>query len=92
MSIRAICRTYHHSHHTVGTALNNPQPRPYTRTKPTAAPVLGPFMPIIEQILLEDGSEPAEVQVDKYQTVRFETNRYSVPRRQALHFHSALHT
>ena len=58
MSIRAICRTYHHSHHTVKKALNNPQPRPYTRTKPTVAPVLGPFMHIIDQILLDDQSEP----------------------------------
>jgi len=57
MSVRAICRTYHHSHHTVGKALNNPQPRPYTRTKPIASPVLGPFMHIIDQILLDDRSE-----------------------------------
>lgn len=60
MSVRAICRTYHHSHHTVGKALNNPQPRPYTRTKPTVAPVLGPFMHIIDQILLDDRSEPTK--------------------------------
>lgn len=60
MSVRAICRSYHHSHHTVGKALNNPQPRPYTRTKPTVAPVLGPFMHIIDQILLDDRSEPTK--------------------------------
>lgn len=60
MSIRAICRTHHHSHHTITKALENPQPRPYTRTEPTIAPVLGPFMPIIEQILLDDRSEPAK--------------------------------
>jgi transposase len=60
MSIRAICRTHHHSHHTVAKALENPQPRPYTRTKPTFAPVLGPFMPIIDEILLADRSEPAK--------------------------------
>jgi len=58
MSIRAICRTYHHSHHTVKKALNNPQPHPYTRIKPTVAPVLGPFMHIIDQILLDDQSQP----------------------------------
>jgi len=34
MSIRAICRTYHHSHHTIKKALNHPEPRPYTRVKP----------------------------------------------------------
>jgi len=60
MSIRAICRTHHHSHHTITKALENPQPRPYTRTEPTVAPVLGPFMPIIDQILLDDRSEPTK--------------------------------
>jgi len=60
MSIRAICRTYHHSHHTVGKALDNPQPRPYTRTKPVVAPVLGPFMHIIDQILLDDKYQPVK--------------------------------
>ena len=60
MSIRAICRSYHHSHHTVTKALNNLQPRPYTRTKSPIAPVLGPFMHIIDQILLDDRSEPTK--------------------------------
>lgn len=60
MSIRAICRTYHHSHHSVRKALNNPQPCPYTCTKPRTAPVLGPFMHIIDQILLDDQSQPAK--------------------------------
>ena len=54
MSIRGICRTYHHSHHTISKALDNPEPRPYTRVKAPAAPVLGPFMAIIDQILLGD--------------------------------------
>ena len=58
MSIRAICRTYHHSHHTITKALNHTEPPPYTRTRPPMAPVLGPFMPIIDQILLDDRSQP----------------------------------
>ena len=58
MSIRAICRTYHHSYHTITKALNHAEPPPYTRTRPTKAPVLGPFMPIIQQILLDDQSQP----------------------------------
>ncbi|MHC4546308.1 MAG: IS21 family transposase [Planctomycetota bacterium] len=62
MSLRAICRTYHHSHHTVTRALNNPEPAPYTRSKPPRAPVLGPFMHIIDQILLDDRSEPGKQQ------------------------------
>ena len=58
MSIRAICRTYHHSHHTIRKALNHTEPPPYTRTRPPRAPVLGPLVPIIEQILLDDQSQP----------------------------------
>jgi transposase len=60
MSIRDICRTYHHSHHSVKKALNNSQPRPYTLTKPRAAPILGCFMPIIDQILLDDQTQPVK--------------------------------
>jgi len=58
MSIRAICRTFHHSHHTVGKALAAAEPRPYTRSQAPPAPVLGRFMPIIDQILHEDESQP----------------------------------
>jgi len=58
MSIRAICRTYHHSHHTVKKALHNAEPPPYRRVRPPKAPVLGPFMHLIEQILLDDRSPP----------------------------------
>lgn len=58
MSIRAICRAYHHSHHTIKKALNHPEPPPYSRSRPPRAPVLGPFMHIIEQILLDDRSQP----------------------------------
>ncbi|MHA1290506.1 MAG: hypothetical protein ACTSPB_24245, partial [Candidatus Thorarchaeota archaeon] len=60
MSVRGICRTYHHSHHTVTKGLNNPEPAPYSRTKPPRAPVLGPFMHIIDQILSDDRSEPGK--------------------------------
>ena len=60
MSIRAICRTYHHSHHSVKKALNNPEPQPYTWTKPRVAPVLGSFMHIIDQILLDDQAQPVK--------------------------------
>lgn len=57
MSVRAICRTFRHCHHTIKKALNNAEPQPYTRTKPTIAPVLGPFVHIIDRILLDDTSE-----------------------------------
>ena len=51
MAIRQIARTFHVSRCTVREALASPEPRPYTRTKPPAAPVLGAFTAIIDQIL-----------------------------------------
>jgi transposase len=58
MSIRAIGRTFHHSRRKIRQVLKEPQPRPYTRTKDPPAPVLGPFKPIIEQILADDEQAP----------------------------------
>ncbi len=54
LSIRAIARTFHHSRGKIREALANPQPRPYTRRKLPPAPVLGPFKPIIDEILAAD--------------------------------------
>ena len=50
MSVRAIARTFHHSRRKVREALQNPEPRPYTRTRSVHAPKLGPFHPIIDAI------------------------------------------
>jgi len=58
MSIREICKRFHHSHHTVTKALSSAEPGPYTRTKDPPAPVLGPFMHIIKQILHNDEFQP----------------------------------
>jgi len=58
MSVRQICRTFHHSHHTVRKALTHSQPPPYIRHKPRECPVLGPFKAIIDQILVDDQSAP----------------------------------
>jgi len=58
MSIRKIARTYHHSKRKVRQVLKEPEPRPYTRQKETFAPKLGPFRPIIEQILADDEQAP----------------------------------
>ncbi len=43
MSIRDIARTFHHSRRKVRQIVAEAQPRPYTRTKPTSAPMLGAF-------------------------------------------------
>jgi transposase len=53
-SIRQIARASHVSRRKIREALASAEPRPYTRTKPRPAPVLGPFTAIIERILLDD--------------------------------------
>ena len=58
MSIRAIARQFHHSRRKIREVLDNPQPEPYTRTKPTPAPVLGEFHSIIDAILVADDEAP----------------------------------
>jgi transposase len=58
MTIRQIARTFHVSRRKVREALASPEPRPYTRTQPTPAPVLGPFTAILDQILRDDRDAP----------------------------------
>src|SRR3990172_6115150 len=58
MSLRAIARTFHHSRRKIREALACPEPQGYTRTKDPPAPRLGPFKPIIEEILQADEQAP----------------------------------
>jgi transposase len=58
MTIRAIARTFRRSRRTVREALASPEPQPYTRTKDPPAPRLGPFKPVIEEILAADQQAP----------------------------------
>jgi transposase len=58
MSIREIARTFGHSRRKVREALAEAQPRPYTRSGPPPAPVLGPFHTIIDAILVADEKAP----------------------------------
>src|SRR5262245_60369185 len=58
MSIRDIARTFGHSRVKIRQVLNEPQPRPYTRSKPPPAPVLGPFHSAIDSILAQDEHAP----------------------------------
>ncbi len=57
-SIREIARQFHHSRKKIREILQNPQPEPYTRTKPVPAPVLGSFHAIIDSILAADEDAP----------------------------------
>jgi transposase len=58
MSIREIARTFGHSRRKVRQVLACPQPRPYTRSKPPPAPVLGTFHSVIDAILADDEQAP----------------------------------
>jgi len=58
LTIRQIARTFHVSRRKVRDALTAPAPRPYTRTQPPPAPVLGPFTAVIDQVLRDDRDAP----------------------------------
>jgi transposase len=58
MSIREIARTFGHSRRKVRQVLAEAQPKPYTRSKPPPAPVLGPFHTNIDAILAADEEAP----------------------------------
>jgi transposase len=58
MSIRQIARAFGHSRRKVRAVLAQPQPVPYTRTKPPPAPVLGEWHPTIDAILVADEQAP----------------------------------
>lgn len=58
MTIRAIARTFHHSRRKIREALACPEPKPYTRSKDPPARKLGPFKPVVDQILEADEQAP----------------------------------
>jgi hypothetical protein len=58
LSIRQIARAFHHSRSKIRRVLSQAEPVPYSRTRPRPAPVLGPFQPIIDQILADDEHAP----------------------------------
>jgi len=58
MSLRAIARTFRRSPRTIHKALAGPEPGRYTLSEPRAAPKLGPFHGLIDQILAEDEQAP----------------------------------
>jgi len=58
MSIREIARAFGHSRRTIRAILAHPQPKPYTRSQPPPAPILGPFHAVIDAILAQDEEAP----------------------------------
>ena len=57
-SIHHIAREFNHSRNTVRKILNDPQPGPSPAPRPRFPPVLGPVLPILEQILRDDQDAP----------------------------------
>jgi transposase len=57
-SIRRIARELKHSRTTVRDALKHGEPDPGPKTRNRAAPVLGPFRTIVDQILVDDETAP----------------------------------
>jgi transposase len=58
LSIRQIARRFGHSRRTVRHALVHADPHPEPLTRNRAAPKLGPFQTLIDQILIEDRTAP----------------------------------
>ena len=58
LSVRQIARQLGHSHQTILKALNHPEPVPYTRSAPRAAPAFDPVRPLVDAILDADEHAP----------------------------------
>ncbi len=70
MSVRDIARTFHHSRRKIREVLAEPEPRPYTRTQDPPAPKLGPFHPVIQEILAADEKAPRKQRHTRAQIYR----------------------
>lgn len=57
-SIRQIAKEMHHSRETVGKAIGSAEPAKYGSKKPRPAPVLGPYMARVEELLEENERLP----------------------------------
>jgi len=77
MSIRLIARTFHHTRRKIRQVLAESEPRPYTRTNDRPAPVLGPFHPVIDQILIDDEAAPPKQRHTAAQVFRRLRNEHS---------------
>jgi transposase len=58
MSIHELARAFHHSRSKIRQILKEAQPRPYTRSKPPHAPILGSLHAAIDAILAGDEDAP----------------------------------
>src|SRR5262245_64509077 len=58
LSIRQIARQLGVGRDTVRKALSNPEPKPYTLSRPRPAPTFGPFRAVVDAILAADETAP----------------------------------
>jgi transposase len=58
LSLRRACRSYHLNFRTVRKIVHQHDPPSYQATKQRTKPVLGPFLPLVHQILEEDRHAP----------------------------------
>jgi len=58
LSARQIAKQVGVGRDTVRTALQHPEPKPYTLAQPRVAPVFGPFRPLVDAILAADATAP----------------------------------
>jgi transposase len=79
MSIRKIARAFHHSRYKIRQVLSQSEPLPYTRTPERPAPVLGPFQPIIDQILADDEHAPPKQRHTAMQVFRRLRDEHGYP-------------
>lgn len=90
-----IEREYGHSYWTIRKALDEPVPRPYTRQDPKAAPVLGPYMAQVDELLAENERLPRkqrytshkifqQIQAKGYPGAESSVRRYVSQRRKRL--------
>jgi transposase len=57
-SMRQLQREYHLHWKTLRKILDHPEPPGYRRERPRPKPRLGPFLPVLHQILVDDGKAP----------------------------------
>jgi transposase len=79
MSIREIARVFGHSRRKIREVLAQPQPTPYTRTKPPPAPVLGCFHQTIDAILAADEDAPPKQRHTAMQVFRRLQHEHDYP-------------
>jgi transposase len=78
-SVRQIAKHFGVGRDTVRKALQQPQPSPYTLTKPRIAPTFGPFRATVEAILAADEDAPRKQRHTASQLFRRLRDEYGYP-------------